>query len=219
MSKDKSSQIFKLKFSVMKKIGLCFLILFASSILAIQSVGQISKIDSAKHDSIKTDLNLSDEVINKLDNKDIVEIIKYREKLAQEKEIANAKMKMPELTSESTATIWSILIIIFIVSLFAIPYYFNLKKAKGRQQIISQLIEKDREIPNELLAKPRKARRSDLKKGINLMAFGLSISIVIFFLKIGNNFWTIGLIPVFLGLGYLISFKLEKSSKGKSEIE
>jgi predicted PurR-regulated permease PerM len=205
----------------MKKLSSCFLVLFASFILAIQSFGQASQSDSIKFqgDSVKTDLNLSSEVVKKLDNKDIVEIIKYREKLAQEKEMAKAKMNLPNLTSESTATIWSILIILLILSLFAIPYYFNLKKVKARQQIIAKLIEKDREIPKELLAKPQKTRRSDLHKGIVLIAFGLSLCIVIFILKIDSNFWTIGLIPMFIGIGYAISFKLDQSFKRKSEID
>ena len=205
----------------MKKMRYCFLVLFACFILAVQSFGQNSQSDSIKfqHDSVKTDLNLSSEVVKKLDNKDIVEIIKYREKLAQEKEMARAKMNLPNLTSESTATIWSILIIIFILSLFAIPYYFNLKKANARQQIITKLIEKDIDIPKELLAKPHKVGRSDLHKGVILITFGLSLCIVIFILRIHSNFWTIGLIPMFIGIGYIISSKLDQSFMSKSEID
>ena len=176
----------------MKKMGFIFLVLFTSIILAIQSPGQSSKVDS-----VKTDLNLSSKVVSN----------------------ANASMNSPNLISEFTATIWSILIGIFILSLFAIPYYFNLKKAKARQQIISKLIEKDRDIPKELLSKPQKTRRSDLHKGIVLIAFGLSLCIVIFILRIHSNFWTIGLIPIFIGLGYVISFKLDHSFKTKSEID
>lgn len=205
----------------MKKMRFCFLVFFVSFILTVQSLGQNNQSDSIKfqHDSVTTDLNLSGEVVKKLDNKDIVEIIKYREKLAQEKEMAKAKMNLPNLTSEFTATIWSILIVLFILSLFAIPYYFNLKKAKARQQIITKLIEKDIDIPKELLAKPRHIRRSDLHKGVVLTAFGLSLCIVIFILKINSNFWTIGLIPLFIGIGYIISFKLDQSFKSKSEID
>ena len=187
----------------------CLSVLFASFFLAVQSSGQ-----GSQSDSVKIDLTLSGDAVKKLDTKDIVEIIKYREKLTQEKELANAKMNLPNLTSESTATIWSILIGVFILSLFSIPYYFNFKKAKARQEIITKLIEKDKEIPLELLARPQKTRRSDLHKGIVLIAFGLSICIVIFVLRIQSNFWTIGLIPVFIGIGYLISFKLAHSSKG-----
>jgi hypothetical protein len=195
--------------------------LFVSSILAVHSFGQGLQRDSIKLrlDSVTTDLNLSSEVVKKLDSKDIVEIIKYKEKLAQEKELANAQMKLPAMTDDFTATIWVILIILLVISPFAIPYYFNLKKSKGQQQIILNLIEKDKEIPNELLVAPKKSRRSDLHKGIILIAFGLSLGIVVFILKIHNNFWTIGLIPVFIGIGYLVSFKLDHSNYSKSEMD
>jgi len=212
MSKYQSSQVFNFKLLVMKRMSFCFLVLFAIVILSLPSFGQ-----SNQNDSVKTNLNLSSEVVSKLDNKDIVEIIKYREKLTQEKEMA--QMHMPILTSESTATLWSILIGLFILSLFVIPYYFNLKKAKARQLIITKLIEKDIAIPKELLAKPKKTRRSDLHNGIVYIAFGLSLCIVIFILRIHSNFWTIGLIPMFIGIGYIISFKLAHSSEIKSETD
>jgi len=209
----------------MKKMRCCFLVLFAGFILTVQSFGQGSQHDSIKlqHDSVKTNLNLSDEVVKKLDNKDIVEIIKYREKLAQEKELANATMHLPALTSELTATIWSILIGLFLLCPFIIPYYFNLKKAKGRQQIILKLIEKDKDIPTELFANPKKSQKSagsDLRKGIILIAFGLSLCIAVFIIfRVHSNFWTIGLIPLFLGIAYIISFRLDHSNKGKSAID
>lgn len=202
----------------------CFLVLFAGFILTLQSFGQGNHRDSVKlqHDSVKTDLNLSDEVVKKLDNKDIVEIIKYREKLAQEKELENAKMNLSAREGDYSDLILIILIGVFILSLFVIPYYFNLKKAKGRHQIILNLIEKGKDIPNDLFAnpkKPQKPRGSDLHKGISLIAFGLSLCIVLFILRVHNNFWTIGLIPAFIGIGYIISFKLDHSYKRKSEID
>ena len=75
----------------MRKIRCSFLVLSASFILAVQLYGQDSQSDSIKlnSDSAKNELNLSSDIVKKLDNKDIVEIIKYREKLAQEKEMAN----------------------------------------------------------------------------------------------------------------------------------
>jgi len=112
---------------------------------------------------------------------------------------------------------------LFLLSPFIIPYYFNLKKAKVRQQIILNLIEKDKEIPAELFAnpqKPKKASGSDLHKGIILIAFGLSLCIAVFIIfRVHSNFWTIGLIPTFIGLGYIISFRFDHSNKRKSEID
>lgn len=206
----------------MKKMRCCFLVILVSFALTAQSFGQGIESDSTYHqqDSVKTDLNLSNEVVKKLDNKDIVEIIKYKEKLAQEKELANDKMNLSEKSGDFINIIIMILIGLFILSLFVIPYYFNLKKAKGRQQIILNLIEKDKDIPDNLFAKPQKSRRSDLHNGIILIASGLSLCIVVFIILRGHsNFWTIGLIPTFIGFGYVISFKLDQLNKSKSEID
>ena len=220
MSKDKSSQMFNLKLLVMKKMKFCFLVLLASFVLVFQSFGQENQSDS-----VKTDLNLSSDVVKKLDSKDIVEIVKYKEKLVQDRITAEkfafdpSKFMESVMPSELTMTIGTILLFAFILSLLAIPFYFNLKKSKGRQQIINSLIEKDKEIPKELLLITSKTGRSDFHKGIILIALGLSVSIVLMVLKIPNNYWTIGLIPMFIGIGYLISFKFDSSSKKKSEIE
>ncbi len=208
----------------MKKLCFCFLVLLAGFTLAVQSFGQNSQSDSVKfqHDSVKSELNLSSEVVNKLDNKDIVEIIKYREKLAQEKELANARMKLTAQEGDYSDFILLIFMGVFILALFVIPYYFSLKKAKARQEIILTLLEKGKDIPDNLFTNPKKPQKStatDLRKGIILIAFGLSISIIIFVIRIQGNFWTIGLIPIFIGIGYVISFKLDQSSKRKSEID
>jgi len=111
-----------------------------------------------------------------------------------------------------------IIIFTFILLVLTIPFYFNYKKTKGRQLIINNLIEKGQEIPQELLFPQVKTSRSDLQKGIILISFGLSICIVLLSIKIpvNLNLWTLGLIPLFIGIGYLVSFKLNKSGRSNS---
>ena len=216
MSKDKSSQMFNLKLLVMKKMKLCFLVLLASFILVIQSFGQ-SKLS----DSVKTDLNLSGEVVKKLDSKDIVEIVKYKEKLVQDRLTAEKFAVDPSKMIGKIIPIMPIVFFTFILLVLTIPFYFNFKKTKGRQLIINNLIEKGQEIPKELIVPAKRNVRTDFHKGIILISFGLGISVVLLAIKIPVNFnlWTLGLIPLFIGLGYLISFKLDKSNINKSEKE
>lgn len=210
----------------MKKMKFYCLVVLASFILASQSFGQKSQIDS-----LKTDLNLSSEVVKKLDNKELVEIIKYREKLNQQKVVHSELNYTPnewKLTyyQDFETAFYTFFAFIFVLLLITIPFYFNLKKAKGRQQIINNLIERGQEIPKELISSPIKTgrpdvsvRRSDFHKGVILICLGLSLCIVLMVLKIANNYWTIGLIPMFIGIGYVISFKFDGPSKRKSEIE
>ena len=216
MSKDKSSQLFNLKLLVMKKMKFCFLVLLASFILVIQSFGQ-SKLS----DSVKTDLNLSGEVVKKLDSKDIVEIVKYKEKLVQDRLTAEKFAVDPSKMIGKIIPIMPIVFFTFILLVLTIPFYFNFRKTKGRQLIINNLIEKGQEIPKELIVPAKRNVRTDFHKGIILISFGLGISVVLLSIKIPVNFnlWTLGLIPLFIGLGYLISFKLDKSNINKSEKE
>ncbi len=192
--------MFNIKFSAMKNISFYLLALFACLLLEIQSYGQ--------SDSAKIELNLSGEVLKKLDNKDIVEIIKFRDKLEQENGIVQETRV--HANAEPTAlsiSIWIVMSWLFFLILISIPFYFNHKNIQEHQLIIRNLIEKGQEIPKELMASSSKPGRSDFQKGVILIALGTGILIVLLSVKTGNNYWTIGLIPILIGIAYLISFK------------
>jgi len=191
----------------MKKLKIYLLVLLVS-LLTIQLYGQ--------NDSVNTNLNISGEVEKKPDNKDTVEIIKSRDKLVHEKKMAQDIARIEP--SAISITIWIFMSWSFFLILISIPFYFNHKKIKERQLIISNLIEKGHEIPKELLARPSVNYRSDFHKGVILIALGTSIVIVLLSVKIENNYWTIGLIPMFIGIAYLISFKFDKANR-RSEID
>ncbi len=200
MSKGKSKQMFNIKFLAMKNISYYLLILFAAFLLEIQSFGQ--------SDSVKIDLNLSREVLKKLDNKDIVEIIKFRDKLEYENEMAQeARVHAKAEPTALSISIWIFMSWLFFLILISIPFYFNHKKIHEHQLIIKNLVEKGQEIPKELMTSSSKPGRSDFHKGVILIALGTGVLIVLLSLEIGNNYWTIGLIPMLMGIAYLISFK------------
>ena len=192
--------MFNIKFLAMKNISIYLLILFAGFLFEIQSFGQ--------SDSVKIDLNLSGEVLKKLDNKDIVEIIKFRDKLEQENEMAQeARLHAKPEPTTLSISIWIFMSWLFFLILISIPFYFNHKKIQEHQLIIRNLIEKGQEIPKELMASSSNPARSDFHKGVILIALGTGVLIVLLSLEIGNNYWTIGLIPMLIGIAYLISYK------------
>jgi len=193
----------------MKKMKIYLSVLFVS-FLTIQSYGQI--------DSVNTNQNLSGEVVKKLDNKDTVEINKFRDKVAHEKEMAQEGQAKVE-PSAISITVWIFVSWSFFLILISIPFYFNHKKIKERNLIINNLIEKGREIPKELIVHSSVPGRSDFHKGVILIALGISVVIVLLSLKIANNYWTVGLIPMLIGIAYLISFKFDKTNKMKSELD
>lgn len=95
--------------------------------------------------------------------------------------------------------------------------YFSFSKSRAMHRTVRMLVEKGQPVPAALLAPPPPAvrQRSDMRRGVVLMMVGLG---VIFFLAAVNDWeggaWSIGLIPLLIGVGYLLVWKLE----GKKEI-
>ena len=193
----------------MKKFGVYMVILIASVVLSVSLYAENAAKDSLKQ---KVDVNLSSDVVNKLSQQELVDIIKNRDELEHEKEIKAMKQEDPPVP---------ILIVVFgsFVLLMAIPYYFGMRKTKSMHALINSLIEKGHDIPRELIfpAKRKTSFRNDFQKGIILITLGLSISLVLLFVKVQDNYWTIGLIPVFVGVGFMISHKFGVSNNNKTE--
>jgi hypothetical protein len=193
----------------MKKLKTYLSLLFVC-FLTIQLYGQT--------DSVNSKLNHSAEVVKKKDNKEIDETINFRDKLAPEKGMTQEVHAKVEPTAISIS-IWLFMSWFFFLILISIPFYFNHKKIKGRQLIINNLVEKGKEIPKELMVHSFVPGRSDFHKGVILIALGIAIVIVLLSLKIENNYWTVGLIPLLIGVAYLVSFKFDKKNKMNSELD
>ena len=171
-------------------------------------------------DTTSKSFDIAPEIIEKLDGEQLLELAKEKEKLKQEHETAMAEkfgvngqeMINDLMPSEFTIVLSTIFFFVFLVSLFIIPFYFNQRKSKMRFNLLSKLVDKDKEIPHELLIQSKK-NRSDLHKSIILISIGSGVCLFLFLLKLEKSYWTIGLIPTIIGLGYLISSVLEKKNK------
>lgn len=69
-----------------------------------------------------------------------------------------------------------------------------------------RLADKGQPVPPELFANINQGI-SDLRRGIVLLMFGIALCIALY--EFGS-FWTFGLIPSFMGIGYLIVWFLER---------
>ena len=96
-----------------------------------------------------------------------------------------------------------------VVGLILFAHYRN---AVQRHQTLRAMVEKGMEIPPGLLgpsARPASSR-TDQRRGILLVCAGVGIGL--FFLAEGGpQELLLGLIPAFIGVGYLIVAKIEKS--------
>jgi hypothetical protein len=88
--------------------------------------------------------------------------------------------------------------------------YFRSRQNLQRHLTLRLMIEKGAEIPPELLTPPVKPR-SDLRKGVVLLAGGIGATIFFALVKTGDagGVWSLGLIPTLIGLGYLIVWLIE----------
>jgi hypothetical protein len=84
------------------------------------------------------------------------------------------------------------------------------RKDAERQQTLRLMIEKGVTIPPDLITPPER-RRSDLRRGVVLLALGAGLSLMLAMIDTGDagGVWSIGLIPGLVGAGYLLVWKLE----------
>ena len=80
--------------------------------------------------------------------------------------------------------------------------YFVHRARELRYKTIQLALEKGQPLPPELL-EPRK-RESDLSKGIKFSFIGVGLGL--FFRFVQPDLWSIGLIVLFVGLGYMVAY-------------
>lgn len=100
--------------------------------------------------------------------------------------------------------------------------YLGVRKDRERQETLRAMIQRGGTIPPELLVPPTK-KFSDLRRGIILISGGLGLSIFIGVMPTDRGVWSVGVIPMLLGAGYLLAWKLTRpdaaAQKDKDEAQ
>ena len=94
-----------------------------------------------------------------------------------------------------------------VFALFAVPAYLRFRQKRIMHDTIRLLAEKGQPIPTELLIE-KPLPRSDLRRGVVLCALGAGL--IVFFLCVSREVWGIGAIPLFLGIGYLVAWRIQR---------
>ena len=89
--------------------------------------------------------------------------------------------------------------------------WYKSRKTRLMHETAVRLAEKGQPVPPELFL-GREQPYSDLRRGVVLVAVGIALCIALN--QLGEA-WTIGLIPLFMGLGYVLVWKLE--SRGPND--
>ncbi len=162
-------------------------------------------IDNADDDQLLQSL------ISKLDSKDALEYLKVQEEADH--------LGLPwgrRRNSEVIGTIGFFVLPVFIVGLVL---FFRYRDNQNLYMVVNNMVDKGMEVPAHLLERPRRKRtpRSDLHKGLILISIGLGVAC---FLSLrGGEGWSVGIIPLFIGIAYLIIWKLESGKQKEKAIE
>ena len=91
------------------------------------------------------------------------------------------------------------------VVLAALVLWYQLRKTQRVHDLALRLAEKGQPVPPELFSGTH-TKQSDLRRGLVLVGLGMGLSICLAQLEAP---WSIGMIPLFMGIGYLLVWKLE----------
>jgi hypothetical protein len=94
--------------------------------------------------------------------------------------------------------------------LLALLLWYKSRKTRLIHETAIRLAEKGQPVPPELFMSSDQPA-SDLRRGVVLVGLGLGLALFMFQLDLP---WSLGMIPLFMGVGYLVVWKLETGKKG-----
>ena len=102
---------------------------------------------------------------------------------------------------------------LFVLGILGIIFGYERKKDRNRHETIRAYLEKGIEVPTELLIDEdhphAKNSTSDLRKGIIWTVVGIGVSITVLIISGSDRGIALGLIPICIGIGYLVVAKLD----------
>jgi len=101
------------------------------------------------------------------------------------------------------------------IAIIGLILWYKSRKTRLIHETAIRLAEKGQPVPPELFIGAEEPA-SDLRRGVVLVALGLGLGV---FMAQIDKPWSVGLIPLFMGVGYILVWKLQpagKNGKGTS---
>lgn len=175
--------------------------------------GYAAKTTVQPADSSSTTTALSDSVNQKLTSDQLFELEKMK--------LEQIKMENEMMLEESPTDLVAIFVPIsmFLVAFFIVYFvlYFRRKERDAKYKVIEKALEHGQTLPEGLFEEKKVKRQwSSLRTGVILLTLG--IGIFISFLLINEKEASfLGIIPIFLGLGFLLIGWIEVKKKNQLE--
>ena len=146
------------------------------------------------------DLDLPPEALQKLSPEQITSVLREREQRR-----ATFAGRPPDLAG-------SLLFFGTLLTVVLLGQVFATRRERIRQDTLRAMVEKGMEIPPGLVG-ARARRSSDLRNGLVLVGAGLGLSLTFALVRLngqsGSGLWSIGLVPMLMGAGYLVAWRVD----------
>ena len=129
------------------------------------------------------------------------------EKLSPDQIFELEKLRAQQPPGDIPSQVPLIVAIVFAcpVAIVLVILVYRYRRNQLLHKTLAALIDKGVAIPPELL-QPEKRPKSDLQRALTLMGVGLGL--IIFFAVQHEEAWGLGFIPLLMGVGYLLAWKL-----------
>jgi len=195
----------------MKRLGL--LLLAMTLFVGVNAAKPAINIDSLKNEIVKNSKEIFEQkkdsiTFSKLSPNQILEL-KKGEQEVQKKQIENeGRNEMPFNGFELFMI--CLLPFLFVAVIIGLNVRAKNAESKRRYDLYSKSLEMGQTVPEHFFDEPKKANpSSNLKKGILWAAVGLAL-LIYFIIEHKNNGLILGIVPTFIGIGYLLVHYLDK---------
>lgn len=143
--------------------------------------------------------------LEKLSPDQVIEVLRLREEARTER----LKRSSPPAVATVVPLGFFLCLLLIVVAIL----FFRLRAKRELHETLRRMVEKGADIPAELLHPPA-SKHADLKKGVLWTGTGASVALALVFLDgLEGGAWSLGLIPLFIGAGYLIVYRLTASER------
>jgi hypothetical protein len=160
-------------------------------LLAVPALGQTADERKQAQEEIQQ-LGLTDAAVSKLSGDQIHDLLLHR-----------YKNEPPAVASIAVVGTFATMTLVVFGVLFAIYRIY-----RQRSETLRLMVEKGIAIPPELIA-PRSRPANDLRRGLVSVGLGVGLSICLAVMG-EHGSWTIGLVPLLVGVGYIVSWRLTR---------
>jgi len=195
----------------MKRLGLFLLVL--TVFMGVHAAEKGVNMDSLKEAIISNSKEIHDSrkdsvMLSKLTTDQVMELKKQELEL-KKKQIENeGRNDMP--FSGFELVLICMLPFVFVVVVIAVQVRAKKEESRRRYDLYTKSLEMGQTVPDHFFDEPKKVNPiSDLKKGILWLVVGIAI-LISFVVMHQKNGLIVGIVPTFVGIGYLLVHYLEK---------